>query len=223
MVGYDPDMHLSLGIDEAGRGPVLGPLVVACVVANPSDRRWFTTLRVRDSKIVPSHEREALAARIKERCFYRLLVAEPAQIDTAIRDRARTLNGLEREMMSDLLKEAQAAFPDEDLRAYIDTPDINAERFGDALHETSGWKDRATLFALHRADAKHRTVGAASLIAKEERERLMRELRQEIGVDLGCGYPHDERTREFLKTCTRESPHVRWTWKTAEICTSAKI
>jgi ribonuclease HII len=209
------EMKRSVGIDEAGRGCVLGSLVVGCVVADESDRRWFAKHHVRDSKIVPPLEREQLARAIKERCWTRLSVATAPMIDLAVRDRMRTLNGLELEMMAQLISNAQTDHLDHDLRAVIDAPSINAERFRMKLLAASTWKEPKHLIARHRADVTDRTVAAASLIAKDERERLLAELKTELGIDFGCGYPHDEATRAFLKTCPEDAPYVRWSWKTA--------
>ncbi|MCI0479183.1 hypothetical protein L0Y59_01425, partial [Candidatus Uhrbacteria bacterium] len=94
---------ISVGIDEAGRGCVLGPLVAAVVAADGQDRRWFRDRNVRDSKIVPPKERDRLARAIMERCWFAVRIAFPQDIDAAVRDRDRTLNGLELELMADLL------------------------------------------------------------------------------------------------------------------------
>ena len=209
------EMKRSLGIDEAGRGCVLGSLVVGCVVANESDRRWFAKHNIRDSKIVPPLEREQLAGAIKERCWFRLSIATAPMIDMAVRDRSRTLNGLELEMMVDLLSNAQREHSEHDVRAVIDAPSINAEGFRIKLLAASGWNQSKTLFARHRADVTDRTVAAASIIAKTERDRLLAALETEVGMKIGCGYPHDETTRAFLKTCPADAPYVRWSWKTA--------
>lgn len=208
-------MKLHVGIDEAGRGCVLGPLVVACVAATESDRRWFARSHVRDSKIVPGPERDRLAALIRERCWVQVSIAEPPEIDRAVADRSRTLNGLELEQMAELLKRFQTDHPTQEVRVLIDAPSINAEGFRIKLAHASEWKEPTTLFARHRADVTDRTVAAASLVAKAERERLLAIIKQELGIDFGCGYPHDEATRAFLKTCPRGAPYVRWSWKTA--------
>lgn len=210
-------MRLSVGIDEAGRGCVIGPLVVACVAADSADRRWFNAHNVRDSKIVPGPERDRLAAMIKDRCWFQVRVVHPPQIDIAVRDRSRTLNGLELECMSGLLRDFQDAHDEREAIALVDAPSINAQGFLEQLYVASGWDDMERLRARHEADRRDRTVAAASIIAKTERERLIAKLKKELGVDFGCGYSHDETTRAFLPTCPAGAPYVRWTWKTAEL------
>lgn len=206
---------LSVGIDEAGRGCVLGPLVVAVVAATESDRRWFTAHNVRDSKVVPAPERERLAAQIRERCWFQLKIGQAMDVDRAVRDRSRTLNGLELEMMSECLRDFRAEHRDCPARALVDAPSINARAFFEQLYAASGWDDRQTLAARHHADERNRTVAAASILAKSERERLIAQLKQELGCDFGSGYCHDERTIAHLRSVAPDAAHVRWSWSTA--------
>ncbi|MFH1621280.1 MAG: hypothetical protein ABIB04_04320 [Patescibacteria group bacterium] len=208
-------MRISLGIDEAGRGCVIGSMVLACVAADDADRRWFWANNVRDSKIVPGPERDVLAERIKERCWFRIAVAYPPDIDAAVYDRTKTLNGLELALMSDLLREAREEFDEHEIMALVDAPSINAQGYLEKLFIHSEWDEMPRLKAKHEADRRDRTVAASSIIAKAERERLIKNLKTELGVDFGCGYSHDQTTREFLKTCPGNAPYVRWSWKTA--------
>ncbi|MFZ2804628.1 MAG: ribonuclease HII [Patescibacteria group bacterium] len=207
-------MRLSVGIDEAGRGCVIGPMVVACVAADAADRKWFWANNVRDSKIVPPAQRDMLAKKIMERCWFRFTVVSAPTIDAAVRDRSLTLNGLERDTMAELLKDFRNDHEDREARALIDAPSINAQGFLEQLYVASGWDDMATLYAKHEADRTDRTVAAASIIAKYERERLIAKLRKDLGVDFGCGYCHDEKTKAYMKTAPRGAVHVRWSWKT---------
>ncbi len=209
-------LALSLGIDEAGRGCVIGPLVVAVVAADAADRRWFAKQNVRDSKIVPAAERERLAKDIRERCWFQLKIAPAPMIDEAVRDRSRTLNGLELEFMSECLRDFRDEHGDREAYALVDAPSINAHGFLEKLFVHSGWGEMDTLRAKHHADAIDRTVSAASVLAKSERERLIARLKQELGCDFGTGYCHDERTKLHMKSVPRDAVHVRWSWSTAQ-------
>lgn len=213
---YAVDMRLSVGIDEAGRGCVIGPLVVACVAADEADRRWFWKNNIRDSKIVPGPQRDKLAGMIKERCWFQTKIYFPTAIDEAVRDRSRTLNGLELEAMAELLRDFMDEHAEREAVALVDAPSISAQHYLEKLYVASGWPDMERLKAKHEADKKDRTVAAASLIAKSERERLIAKLKRELGVDFGCGYAHDEATREFVRVCPRDADYVRWSWKTAQ-------
>jgi ribonuclease HII len=213
----------SVGIDEAGRGCVIGPLVVAIVAANERDRRQFAVWNVRDSKIIPPAERDDLARRIRARCWFAVRVAWPAQIDEAVRDRTRTLNGLETELMVDLLRQYRVEQPDRTrTRVLVDAPSRNALAFSNRLRQMSGWDSADGFLAMHHADTLHRSVGAASIVAKDERERLLTQIKQELRVDIGCGYPHDPLTIAHLQTVAPNAPHVRWCWATAERVRSSK-
>lgn len=209
-------MKFSVGIDEAGRGCVIGPLVVACVAADDADRRWLWAQNIRDSKLVPPIQRERLAQRIKERCWFSVKIIEAPVIDEAVTDRSRTLNGLELETMAELLREFQQNHHEREATALVDAPSINAQGYLEKLYVASGWDDMERLKAKHEADRRDRTVAAASIIAKSERERMIVKLKKELGTDFGCGYAHDEVTRAFLKACPPNATYVRWTWKTAK-------
>lgn len=220
MVNASRIRPISIGIDESGRGCVIGPMVVAIVAADESDRRWFWKHRVRDSKLVPPHERDALAERIKERCWFELRIADAPTIDEAVRNRSRNLTGLELEMMAELLREFQDEHPDRAALALVDAPSVNPQGFLEKLYDASGWESMERLVAKHRADKTDGTVAAASILAKAERERLIARLKKELGIDFGCGYTHDEATRTFVASCPAHAPYVRWSWSTTRIRSS---
>jgi ribonuclease HII len=207
--------RLYAGMDEAGRGCVIGPLVVAMVAAEEKDRRWFARVNVRDSKLVPAKKRDDLAARIRERCWHKILIAEPIEIDDALYDPGRSLNELEMEMMITLLRHFQETFSDKEARILADAISPSEEAIRKRLHTGSRKVVQHLIEAKHRADRRDRTVGAASIIAKAERERLIERIKEEIGCDFGSGYCGDERTRTFLRTCPEAAPYVRWSWSTA--------
>ena len=206
---------LYAGIDEAGRGCVIGPLVVAIVAAEPKDRAWFALQRVRDSKLMEAGRRDDLAKRIRERCWHALLIAEPHEIDDALYDPGRSLNELEMEMMIALMRHFQSAHADRPARILADAISSNANAIRERFVIGSHGIDAHRIDARHKADRDDRTVAAASIIAKAERERLIEIIKNDVGHDFGSGYSHDERTRDFLKTCAPDAPYVRWSWKTA--------
>jgi ribonuclease HII len=206
---------IRMGVDEAGRGCVLGPLVVAIVAAMPSDLRRFADWRVRDSKKVPPAEREDLAARIRERCWTEISVCTPDEIDAAVADRAITLNGLELMRMGQLLRQGLDAHADHAPSATIDAIGRNGAAISAKLRALSRWPAEHPLVARPFADASDIAVAAASLIAKTERDRRLAEIAATLGEDFGCGYPHDAKTVAHLARCTPGASHVRWSWSTA--------
>jgi ribonuclease HII len=214
---------LHAGIDEAGRGCVIGPLVVAIVASEDKDRRWFNKYNVRDSKLVEANKRNELAEQIKERCWHKVLIAEPYEIDDALYDPARSLNELEMEIMITLLRHFQATFPKRESRVLVDAISSNERAIQERLFAGSRKIEEHLIDAKNKADTNDRTVGAASILAKAEREKLIQTIKTQVGHDFGCGYSHDERTRKFLKTCPKQAPYVRWSWATAREITNSKF
>jgi ribonuclease HII len=203
-----------VGVDEAGRGPVMGPLVIGICALTDRDRQWCATHNVTDSKLIPAAKRDRLAEALKERCWHAVAVIQPPEIDEAVHNRSVTLNGLETKYMADLIRQFHTAHPDSPAEIMVDAPVRRTMPFRQLLSYMSGWTDIETLKAENQADLWHRHVGAASIIAKAERERLMRELAETLGRDIGCGYPHDEKTLAYVHAADRTDPHVRWTWLT---------
>jgi ribonuclease HII len=206
---------LYAGIDEAGRGCVIGPLVVAVVAAEDRDRRWFAKYNVRDSKLVQPKKRDELAKRIKERCWHKILIADAPEIDETLYDPARSLNELELEIMITLLRHFQETFPERETRILVDAISPSEQAIQKRLATGSRNIVKHLIDARHKADRRDRTVAAASILAKAERERLIASIKQDVGCDFGSGYCHDERTIEFLRTCSADCPYVRWSWATA--------
>lgn len=175
------------GVDEAGRGPVLGPLVVAAVLVD-SDA-CLRDLGVKDSKKLTPAKREALAPRIREACArveVRVLHAD----ELNARMPKANLNEIEVEAFAELLRLLQPR------EAVLDACDVKADRFG--LNVGARLQHPCVVRAEHEADARHPVVAAASIVAKVERDRLMRELCAEYG-ECGSGYSHDAHTVAWLK------------------------
>ncbi|MBP1448421.1 MAG: ribonuclease HII [Thermoproteus sp.] len=190
---------LAAGIDEAGRGPVIGPMVVAIVAAG--DQARLKALGVKDSKLLTPRRREELYRRIiaVADCV-NYVVLEPEQIDRYVA--AHKLNVLEAEAMAALIKVCEADV------YYVDSPDPRPQRFGELLSRLAG----RPVAALNRGEAVP-VVAAASIVAKVVRDRLMELLKRAYG-DLGSGYPSDPRTRAALRSGVPPSECVRRTWKT---------
>jgi ribonuclease HII len=195
------------GVDEAGRGPVIGPMVVAGVCA---DEKEIEALGVKDSKKLTPKRREYLAERIKEVATQIIIrVVEPEEIDKMREN--MTLNEIEVEIFADIISKLEGEI------IYVDAADVDEERFAQDIEEKIG-RD-VKIVSKHKADALYPIVSAASIIAKVERDRIIREISEEIG-DFGSGYPADERTKRFLEDYYREHgelpPHTRHSWKSAK-------
>jgi ribonuclease HII len=208
------------GLDEAGRGPVLGPLVVACVIT--ADPEGLKALGARDSKALTASAREALEAPIKAQAAgYALEVLEPAFID---RERAkRSLNEVEG---AAFCRAAAAAAERAGCTALdvlqADAADAKESNFRSmlvrGLSEVAPTLRVARFEVHHKADARYPAVSAASILAKVERDRRIEAIAQAQGADIGSGYPSDPVTsaylREYISANKDAPPFARRSWKT---------
>ncbi|MEM2251449.1 MAG: ribonuclease HII [Candidatus Hadarchaeales archaeon] len=199
------------GIDEAGRGPVIGPMMICGVLLKRENIEYLKGLGVRDSKTLTPRKREELAKVIRRiSSKYEILRVSPEEIDRARRKEA--LNELEAEKFALLIDRLG---PDE---VYIDSVDPNPERFRARLmrhvHHVP-----AKIVIENFADKKYIPVAAASILAKVERDRTVMMLREKFG-DFGSGYPSDPKTIKFLKEWKirygKFPDFVRKSWKTLE-------
>jgi ribonuclease HII len=203
-----------LGLDEAGRGCVMGPLVVGGVLIEEKRRSELVQLGVKDSKLLSSGRREQLAEEIRQIASdTRIIKLSPAEIDKAVESQRRLhkLNRLEAQAMAKIIEELK---PD---IAIVDAPDVLTDRYGDHIRECLSFS--LQVMSEHKADKNHPVVSAASIIAKVERDRSIEALKAEYG-DFGSGYMSDPKTQAFLEDLAAkqgEYPHfVRRSWKPAK-------
>ena len=197
------------GVDEAGRGPVIGPLVVAAVkVSNAKD---IENLGFKDSKQLSKKKRKELAKLIKDKFDYAVEIIEPEIVDEYRRQ--NKMNQLNREAFERLISKLNPNV------AYVDAADVNEKRFGDEIKKGLKNQNDTDVISMHKADAKIPVVAAASIIAKETREREIARIRSKIG-DFGSGYPADEKTINFLKSFYADKGEwpegTRKSWKTLD-------
>jgi ribonuclease HII len=183
------------GIDEAGRGPVFGPLVVAGVATE--DPAPLAGMGCRDSKMLSPAKREALDRLLRRQAGVRIEV-RVVQAETLDTERQRlSLNDIEAQRFRDI---ALALGPS---LLFVDAADVDAARFGRTV--SRGLPAGTKVVSEHRADDSYPIVGAASIVAKVARDAAVAELarrlerRLDLGLPLGSGYAHDERTRSFLQ------------------------
>ena len=197
------------GVDEAGKGPVIGPLVVAAVAVN--NAKDIANLGIKDSKQLTQKKRKELANLIKEKFNFAVEIIEPKIVDEY--RRRNKLNELNREAFERLISKLNPNV------AYVDAADVNENRFGSQIKASLTNKKDTDVISMHKADAKIEVVAAASIIAKETRENEIGKLKDKIG-DFGSGYPSDERTIKFLKSFYADNGKwptgTRESWKTLE-------
>lgn len=200
------------GIDEAGRGAVLGPLIIAAVAIEENRVKELLGLGVKDSKLLSRRARESLYESIKGLTdLVHMVELSPMTVDKYVLrgEKFRRLNYLEAIGISDLISKLPAD------RYYVDAPDVKPERFSKTINTILGRKVK--IISSHHADRIYPVVSAASIVAKVERDSRVENLRQKFGP-LGSGYPADKSTRNFLKLWLQNEkglpPFGRSSWKT---------
>ena len=193
------------GIDDAGRGPMLGPLVIAGISLDKKKLRKLTALGVKDSKKLSPKLRESLYKKIIDIVDdYYVAKISPRSIDASVKKHC--LNGLEAKYMAKVVSKLN---PD---ISYVDSCDVNPTRFG---KEISRLSDNHKIKSYHRADSRFVVVSAASILAKVTRDRAIARLRKEH--NLGSGYPSDSVTVKFVTKYYKKNHEmpsfVRKSWK----------
>lgn len=205
---------LVAGVDEAGRGCIIGPLVVAGISVREENIPFIRQLGVKDSKLLSPKRRESLFVEITRFADrYHIIKLLPNEIDSAVecKRKLHKLNRLEAQTMAQIINNLK---PDE---VYVDAADVLEERFKQHIQENLTVNARIT--SKHKADRLYPVVSAASIIAKVERDKEIEALKRIYG-DFGSGYLADKKTLQFLKkwlqTHSDYPSCVRQSWKTAK-------
>jgi len=198
------------GIDEAGRGPMIGPMVVCGVLFNPGDLAKLRDLGTKDSKMLSAKRREMLIEPIKKLATKIALRVIPASEIDQLRGRGVTLNEIEVRAFASIAEELQPS------ELYLDAADVVAERFGKEIGERSGLsRASCKIVSEHKADSKYEVVSAASIIAKVERDGIITQFSSEYG-NVGSGYPNDPETVAFVRKLVKNGEElpdiVRKSW-----------
>ena len=206
---------LIAGVDDVGRGPIIGPLVIGGVLIPDDAQEGLRAMGVRDSKLLTPEARTRLDAKIRSIATNVAFVdAQPKEIDNFVLHggRLRKLNFLEARMMAQVIGQLAPE------QAYVDASDVNEARYAESIRESlpdhlKGMK----IFSEHHADRTYPVVSAASIVAKVKRDAAIESLHGDYG-DFGSGYITDPKTMSFLRSWRRTHgqypPIVRVSWKT---------
>ena len=200
---------LICGIDEAGRGSVIGPLIIAGISIKNRNIKTLEGIGVRDSKDLTRKKRNFLFYKILDIsefvCIYKV---DCKTIDENVYQ--RKLNKLEGGIMSTIIKHLAADI------AYVDSCDININRYTNYLKSNLDSKNNTSIIAMHKADRINPAVSAASIIAKVIRDREIQMLEENF-QNIGSGYPSDKKTMYFINTWIKEYKEfpdfVRKSWR----------
>ena len=225
-----------IGIDEAGRGPIIGPLAVGAVAVD--DENYLKKIEVKDSKCYTPASREAIFGLLEGKVCYSVEMITAGDID--IKRKNLTLNRIEVIAFAAVVRKLyqQLSYRFENLQnmllnvmIYVDSCDVNEDRFANDLADVlAGYctesdtnpdnKKRIVshIVSKHKADVKFPVVSAASIVAKTFREKAIERIKNELGEEIGSGYPSDPRTRQYLENYFRENRtfplFVRHSWET---------
>lgn len=203
-----------IGADEAGRGPVLGPLVICAACFDEFNMDKLRSSGVQDSKKLTSNQRESMVKIIDSFLVDKEIVVFPAKhIDNSITS-GTNLNQLEVDGFIHAINSIldRGNVPDV---IWLDAADIDEKRFQRRIE--AGLEVNVKIIAKHKCDETETCVGAASILAKIRRDEIIKQLSSKYG-NIGSGYPSDVKTRQFIKDFYKEHgffpPFVRKTWKT---------
>jgi ribonuclease HII len=201
------------GVDEAGKGSVLGPMVVAAVGVSSED--ILADLGVKDSKVLSAKERERLYIILRKKCRVATVKLDAQEIDIVRQD--MTLNEAVARAHAQVIDKLSPTL------AYVDACDVNTFRYAEMVK--NHLELPCEIVSEHHADEKFPVVSAASIIAKVTRDRVIATLAKKYGK-IGSGYPSDPVTIRFLNSYIDEHrvppPIARKSWKTVSAILAKK-
>ncbi len=198
------------GIDEAGRGPIVGPLVMAGVSVTEDKIETLKEMGIKDSKLIPPARREELFDEIIAFVdSYNIIEISASEIDE-YQDKGINLNQMEARVAAKIINKLKPS------KVYVDSPEPanGGAKFGIMINEFLNVQPE--MIAEHGADTKYVVAGAASILAKVSRDREVARIVEEIGAEIGSGYPHDPRCKSYLEENFRGPIHkyLRKCWST---------
>jgi ribonuclease HII len=201
------------GVDEAGRGAVVGPMVVAGVSFREKDMSELRRIGVKDSKELSRKKRAEKYGQIvgiaRSIC---ISVVQTTEIDDHVS--LNRLNHLEALAMAQVIDNMNAD------SIFVDCCDVNQEKFKSNIlcnikRRVRIKKGKLHIFSFHHADSLHLAVSAASIVAKVIREEELDSIKK-LHHEIGSGYPSDKKTAGFIRSWIEKAgvapPFVRNSW-----------
>jgi len=207
--------RLILGIDDAGRGPVVGPMILAGCLVDDKIETELRRLGVRDSKQLTPLRREFLVKEIKEKAIaFKVVTSSPLEIERMNKKDIK-LNEVEAIKVAKIIDDLNDG--KNKIKVIVDCPSTSIVKWTDYLKTKIKNLSNLEISCEHKADRNHVSVSAASIIAKSRRETEMDKIKDKYGKEIGSGYPSDPLTVEFLqKNANKYADRgiFRRTWKT---------
>ncbi len=203
---------LVCGVDDAGRGPVIGPLVIAGVLVEEIKLEALKALGVKDSKQLSPAARSRMAVEIpKVVDDHHIVELDVPSLDRVVNKapKFQRLNLLEAKAMGEVIEKLKPQV------VYVDSSDTRTERFRNNILDVLSYRPR--LVSEHHADVNYPVVSAASILAKVHRDARIEEIKKYYG-DFGSGYSTDAKTIRFLMEYYQSNkefpPIARRSWMT---------
>lgn len=191
-----------MGIDEAGRGPVLGPMVYGCVYCACSYNNTLATLKFADSKTLKEEQREELfeSLKVNSSIGWEVDVICPKDLSAKMLKRSKVnLNEISHNSAMGLV------------RKVLDMGVLLAEVYIDTVGDPEKYRTKLTekfpgvkFVVAKKADSLYPVVSGASIVAKVTRDRALRnwvfdETALSLHMRTGSGYPGDPDTKQWLE------------------------
>jgi ribonuclease HII len=209
---------LILGIDDAGRGPVIGPMILAGCLIDEATEREFKNLGIKDSKELTPKRREFLANIIREKAeTFEIAIAYPNEIDEKLAN-GTNLNHLEAIKIAEIINKINKGY--KRIKVIVDCPSIGISKWTDVLKMKIENLSNLEVVCEHKADKNHIAVSAASILAKSTREKEMDKLKEKYGDEIGSGYTSDPATIKYLEKNAQkhqDSGIFRKSWETWKV------
>ena len=209
---FTRNQNIICGIDEAGRGSLLGPIIVAGVCVTKKSISEMVEKGIKDSKLLGPKKRQVLFGHVisvaESICVCRINIED---IDSHVF--RNNLNLLEAEAMAITIRNMKSD------KTYVDSCDVNPSRYQRTIKSFLK-QNNTKLVSMHHADRLNVVVSGASIIAKVIRDSEISKIRLKYG-DVGSGYPSDKKTIKFVKEWFRQKneipPFARKSWKPAKM------
>ncbi|MDW0270280.1 MAG: ribonuclease HII [Nitrososphaeraceae archaeon] len=206
------------GVDEAGRGSLIGPIIVAGISVSKKSLSEMVEIGIKDSKLLTPKKRQILFGEViglaESICICRIGIED---IDFHVSK--NHLNLLEAEAMAITIGNMDS------YKTYVDSCDVNPSRYKRTINSFLK-RNNTKLISMHHADRLNVVVSGASIIAKVIRDSEISKIRLKYG-DLGSGYPSDKKTIKFVQEWFEQNreipPFARKSWKPAQLILSRTV
>lgn len=201
------------GADEAGRGCVIGPLVMCLFAIEPERQGELKKLGAKDSKLLSASQREQMAEQLPKLGPYELVEISAEELTHAM-ERKISLNELEARKLAEAITTLEGkgvCLTD----VFVDSPDPIPATYARRIQKQ--YIGSASIHSANKAESKWPTVAAASILAKVRRDQRIEEIKKKVGYNFGSGYTSDPNTVQYLEKHHRDpklQQYLRHRWET---------